>query len=557
MDLRHYPAKEERPLAQAKKQNYLHGAAIMAGTTVIVKIVAFLYKIPLGDMRILGDEGFAHFNVAYNIYGFFLTLATAGFPVALSRMISVADAQGRPAQVQRIFRVALSTLAGIGGFFTLIMLLFHRQLSVVMADREAALSIVALAPAVVIVCVTSAYRGYCQGRGNMIPTAFGQVIEELGKLVVGLSLAWFLARTGRGLPAASAGAIFGVTAGAMAALIYMAAYKRKNYPDATFGANDVPDRASDVMRSFLSIGIPIAIGASVLSMINLLDNALSLNRLQSAAGFAPKMAHTLYGVYGKAQTLYNLPSYFITPLTLSVVPAIATCLTRRERAQASEIAESSLRIASAIAMPMGVGLFVLAEPVFRVIYWGSNPAGPVLLRMLGVAAFFVCMSMMGNAILQAVGQEKLPILSIILGGAVKIGVNWVLVGNPRINITGAPVGSICCFVAICAADYYFLCRSLKDRPRLRRVLGAPLLSCAAMGATAWAVYGLASRLLLRPGAPESRMLMMIAMAAAIFAAVLVYAVMIGLTGAVTLEDMALIPKGEKLGKLLHLRRARH
>ena len=107
-------------MSEAKKQNYLHGAAIMAGTTVIVKIVAFLYKIPLGSMRILGDEGFAHFNVAYNIYSFFLTLATAGFPVALSRMISAADTLDRPAQVQRIFRVALGVLAGIGGFFTLI-----------------------------------------------------------------------------------------------------------------------------------------------------------------------------------------------------------------------------------------------------------------------------------------------------------------------------------------------------------------------------------------------------------------------------------------------------
>ena len=134
-------------MSESKKQNYLYGAAIMTGTTVIVKIVAFLYKIPLGDMRLLGDVGFTHFNVAYNIYGFFLTLATAGFPVALSRMISAADAQGRRAQVRRIFRVALSVLAGIGAFFTLVMLLLHRQLAFRMGDPEASLSIAALAPA--------------------------------------------------------------------------------------------------------------------------------------------------------------------------------------------------------------------------------------------------------------------------------------------------------------------------------------------------------------------------------------------------------------------------
>ncbi len=133
--------------------------------------------------------------------------------------------------------------------------------------------------------------------------------------------------------------------------------------------------------------------------------------------------------------------------------------------------------------------------------------------------------------------------------------NWILVGNPRINITGAPVGSICCFAVMCVADYFFLCGSLRKKPRLSRVLGAPLLSCAAMGVTAWAVYGLALRLVLRPGAPE-RLPMLIAMAVAIAAAVAVYAVMIGLTRAVTQEDMTLIPRGEKLGRLLRLQKAK-
>lgn len=110
--MRHTTAKGGTALSEAKKQNYLHGAAIMVGTTVIVKIAAFFYKLPLGSMKLLGDEGFAHFMVAYNIYSFFLTLATAGFPVALSRMISEADTLDRPAQVQRIFRTAAGDARG-------------------------------------------------------------------------------------------------------------------------------------------------------------------------------------------------------------------------------------------------------------------------------------------------------------------------------------------------------------------------------------------------------------------------------------------------------------
>ena len=547
--MRRTSAKGGTVLSEAKKQNYLHGAAIMVGTTVIVKIAAFFYKLPLGSMKLLGDEGFAHFMVAYNIYSFFLTLATAGFPVALSRMISEADTLDRPAQVQRIFRTAAGTLAVIGGFFTLFMLLLNRQLAAMMGNTDAAPSILALAPAVVIVCLTSAYRGYCQGRGNMIPTAFGQVVEEVGKLVVGLSLAFLLIRAHKPLPIASAGAIFGVTAGALGALVYMALYKRRNYPAKPYGVADIPDSRETIVREFLRIGIPIAIGSSVLSLINLLDNGLCLNRLQSAAGFAEKSARELYGVYGKAQTFYNLPSYFITPLTLSIVPAIVGHLTRGDRAAAGELAESSLRISAVVTMPMAVGLFVLAEPVFRVVYWGSNPAGPGLLKLLAVASFFVCMSMMCNAILQASGREKLPIISTAVGGVVKIAVNWVLVGTAAINIQGAPVGSICCFAIICILDYFFLCRALGSAPHLGRVLGAPLLSSLAMGVTAWAVYGLV-RIPLR--SLSERLAMAGAMVAAIAAAVVVYVVMIGLTRAVTMEDMALVPKGDKIGQLLHL-----
>ena len=203
-----------------------------------------------------------------------------------------------------------------------------------------------------------------------------------------------------------------------------------------------------------------------------------------------------------------------------------------------------------------VGLFVLAGPIFRTIYWGSNPVGPALLRMLGIAAFFVCMSMMCNAILQAAGKERLPIISILIGGAVKIGVNWVLVGDPRVNITGAPIGSICCFAAMCAADYVFLCRTLSRRPRLSRVLGAPMLSCAVMGLAAWTAYALLERVLRHGGAPLDRMPMAAAMLIAIAAAVAVYAVMISVTGALTREDMALIPHGEKIGDLLRLKSAK-
>ena len=513
-----------------------------------MKILGAIYKIPLGN--ILGDEGYTHFLVAYNIYSVFLTVATAGLPVALSRMISEANTMNRPAQVRRTFSVAWLTFCVLGIICTLIMFLFPTELADALNDVEATQSIYALSPAVLLVCLTSAYRGYCQGHENMTPTTIGQVLEVLIKVVVGLVLAWYLKGVGKSLPMVSAGAIFGVTAGSLAALIYMFAYKRRCYSALPEGG-DTPESSGRIFKTLLKVGIPITLGSSVLSLINLVDSGLCMGRLQDAAGFSYADAKVLYGVYGKAQTLYNLPAAFITPLTISVVPAIAACRVTHRGRESSRIAENSLRIATVICLPMGVGLSVLAEPIMTIIYPGSHESGPELLLLMGAASFFVCMALMMNAILQAGGNEKYPIYSMIIGGVVKIAVNWFLVADPGINILGAPIGTLSCYAVMCVMDYIFLCRVMPDRPRLGSILARPVLSCAAMGLTAWAVYGLAMRFL--GGGDAGRLMMALCMCLAIGAAVIVSLVLTVLTRAVTYEDMKLIPRGEKLARLLRIR----
>ncbi len=532
-------------MAEPKKQNYLHGAAILAAGVVIMKILGFIYKVPLGN--ILGDAGYGHFLVAYNIYSVFLTLATAGLPVALSRMISEANTMNRPNQVRRIFSVAWWTFFVLGVVCTLAMALFPNQLANALNDPEANISIFVLSPAVLLVCLTSAYRGYCQGHENMTPTTVGQVLEVLAKVVAGLALAWYLTRAGYSLAKSSAGAIFGVTVGSLAALLYMFIYKRRHYASGERGT-DTPESRGKIFRTLLRIGIPITLGSSVLSLINLIDSGLSLGRLQDAAGFSYEEATVLYGVYGKAQTLYNLPASFITPLTISVVPAIAAAMALRHRGDASRIAENSMRIAVVIALPMGVGLSVLAEPIMNAVYPDSHASGGLLLTIMGAASFFVCMALMMNAILQAGGNERYPIYSMIVGGLVKIGANWVLVANPEINIVGAPIGTLSCYVVMCVMNYVFMCRCLPEKPSLARIMGRPLISSAAMGLSAWAVYGLCSRFL-----PAGYIYNALGMLAAIGVAVVVYLIMVVALRAITYEDMKLIPKGEKLARILHIR----
>ncbi len=531
---------------QQSKQNYLHGAAILTVGVIITKILGAIYKIPLGN--ILGDEGYAHFMVAYNIYNVFLTLSTAGLPVALSRMISEAETLNRPMQLGRTFQVSLGVFAVIGLISSLIMYLFPTELASMMDEVEAAQSILAISPAMFMVCITAAYKGFAQGQSNMTPTTVSQVVEVLVKTVVGLVLAWYLVRIGKSLPVASGGAIFGVTAGGLAALVYMIVYKRRHYPDKVVADPDVPDKAGQIVKTLLRIGIPITLGSCVLSLINLIDAKLVLNRLQTAAGFSYLDAKNLYGIYGKAQTLYNLPAAFIVPFTISIIPAITALVVQRQDKEASAVAASSLRVAALLFFPMGIGLAVLSGPIMHTLYPTGNAAGPGLLLILGVAAIFVCLAQMTTALLQATRNELWPVWSMVAAGLVKIAVNWVLVGNPDVGIYGAPVGTLCCYIVMCVMNVVFLRRKLKEPVGVLRCLVRPAVSALIMGAAALAAWKGLSALL-----GSSWKSTAAAMLGAVLLAVLVYIFAAVRTRAVTAEDLRLAPYGEKIAKWLKIR----
>lgn len=547
-------------MSKVKGQNYMHGAAILAVGVVIMKILGFIYKIPLGN--ILGDEGFSMFTSAYNIYYVFFTLATAGLPVALSRLVAEADANGRAKQEEKTFRVALLTFFVIGTVFALILYLFPNWLADnYLENPDAAPSIRAMAPSILLVCLVSAYRGYCQGNGNMLPTTVDEVLEVLFKVISGLILAAVIMNMGLGKPAASAGAIFGVSIGSVVSLGYMIIYKRRNYdvlsapytggraPNDISEDDDEVDDALTIVRKILTIGIPIAFGACIMALLNSVDSKLCMNRLQSAAGFSYLEAKVLYGVYGKAQTLFNLPAAFITPLTIAIVPAISGAIARGNRGEAMKTAEDSMRISAAIALPMGVGLAVLSYPIMNILYPNSNEAGPGLLSIMGVASFFVCLVLMENAILQASGKEKLTMVTLISGGLIKIIVNWFLVAQRPINIYGAPVGTLASYFFMAALDFVFMCVTLREKPRALRVFAGPLGASLLMGASAWAIYGLAGRFI----GTGSYFGMLLSMALAIAVAVVVYAVSVIAMRVITKEDMSLIPGGAKVAKILHMR----
>ena len=590
----------------------------MAAGILVVKLIGMFYKIPL--VNIIGDQGSTDFTNAYNIYSVLLTISTAGLPVAVSKLVSEANAQGRLNQVHKIFRLALMIFLTLGVLSFLVMYFRADWLAAAMNDTKAAPGIKAMAPAVVCVGCLSALRGYSQGHMNMTPTSVSQIIEALCKLVIGLSLAYALTKAGQPPEIAAAGAITGVTVGTMVALAYMILnflVARSREPRLS---RDVPESAATIIGDILRIAIPVTLGSSMVGIVTVVDAGLVQGQLQRVllekpecwalyaqyVDFAPlesaiaawkeslssgaastmsalsaqveaelkagtaqsaalalhntleSVSRTLYGNYSGALTIYNLPNALMAAITASVIPAVSGALTQWDKKGAARISSAALRVTALLACPMGVGLYVMGTPIMQLLYPSLEKeiAGP-LLSMLGLANILVCLVLVSNSILQAYGFVTLPVLVMILGGGLKIAANYIVVAMPTVGIYGAPVGNLPCFGLCLLLDLFIIARVIPRRPQYVEVFAKPVLASLLMGAAAWAVYGLAEKILSRVPEGETQAVLSrtggaIATLGAIGVAAVVYGVLIVALRAITRDDLSLMPKGDKIARLLRL-----
>ena len=535
-------------MATEKKQSFLGGAAVLAFGIVAVKIIGAVFKIPLRN--ILGEGGSADFSNAYNIYATMLTISTAGLPVALSKLVSEAYARGRTRQAQRTFNISLIVFLVLGLLSFALMWWGNDFLAGLLNNPRAAYGIRTLAPAVVCVGCLSAFRGYAQGRQYMTPTAVSQILEALCKLIFGLALSMWLLKIGQPDYIAAAGAIGGVTIGTILSLVYMALNYLRHRPAIQSGERCASGRA--ILRRLLALAIPITIASSMVSVITLIDTSLVQGRLQSALQYTLDETRALYGNYSACMDLYNLPSSLMVALTASVIPAVSAAITQHDDRQAARIVRSSFRVTALLAFPMGLGLWALSGPIFQLFYPRYNgELGGQLLSALGIASIFVCLMLITNSILQSYGRVNVPIVTMLIGGVVKIVLNYNLVAVPSINIHGAPIGTLVCFALTAVLNLIAVARITRFRLNYPGYFLRPLLASLAMALTARGVYALCAHLLLSE--ESSRMMTLACVGMAIAAAVIVYGVLVLALHCIRREDLELLPKGEKIARLLHVR----
>ena len=263
----------------SKKQNFLHGAALLAMATAIVKLIGAFYKIPL--KTIIGDQGYGYFVTAYDIYTVLLMISSAGLPIAMSRLISQAHAVGNYNQVRRVYATARGIFLGLGVVSTALMMGFSHQLAAFQKQPDAWAAIFCLGPAALLMCVMSTYRGFFQGQGNMRPTSNSQILEAAFKLVIGLAMAYGIMKATNSVALAAGGSILGVTVSCLVSALYLHGQLRPAYRELPV-SGDAPKSYGTTAKQLLAIAVPITIGSAGLQVLTVIETNLYMGQLLTA-----------------------------------------------------------------------------------------------------------------------------------------------------------------------------------------------------------------------------------------------------------------------------------
>lgn len=524
-------------MSEEKKSTFLKGAVILGLAGVVVKILGAAFRIPI--TWIITSEGLGYYQTAYPIYVLLISIATSGFPVAISKMVSARRAVGDIRGADRVFRIIFMILLGMGVITSTAMLFGAEYIVTVMLQNPKAYwALVMLVPAILLVPIMAAFRGYFQGHNNMNPSAISQIAEQFARVIFGVGLAILFVP--KGLEYGAAGATFGATAGAVCGLSVMLFIYLKNRKTREEELKNSQifekERTSVILKELVTIALPIIIGALVMPTMNTIDLALVMRRLV-AAGFTHAEANTMYAqLTGIAATLINLPQVITSAIAISLVPVISSAYAVNDMKRTRENTNLAIRVSLLIGLPCSVGLFVLATPIIGLLYPNEPASVGGILAIMAIGVVFLSLIQSFTSVLQGMGKAHIPVINLFVGAAIKFVMTYVLTAVPSLNVKGAAISTVCAYIVAAILDYISVRKYLGLKFDISNFLIRPLITAAIMGVFARLAYMFTVGIL----GNSIATLLAVAVGGA------VYVVTLFATNTITRQDLETLPKGHKL-----------
>lgn len=534
-------AKEKRAI---KKETFMQGVVTIMFSQILIKILGLIYTLYLTNRDGFGDAGNAIYASGYQIYALLLTISSIGVPNAISKLVSERLAVGDNKGANRIFKVALVTFGTLGAIGSMLLFFGAHVIAYSWTQiPESELTLVALAPAIFFVSISSVFRGYFNGRRTLKITARAQTLEQIFKTIFTIGIVEIVAyATSTSTEMMAAGANVATTLATFSSFAYLFMYyrlKRKEIGNEIQSSTNYKyENVKTIVKNILMVSIPLTL-SSIMTSFNKNIDSFTVKRILS--GYMPAdIATKLYGqLSGKVDTVTNLPLAINIAFATALVPAISAAKAKNDRESATKRTSFSLLTSMLIGLPCVVGMIVFAQPILNLLYPKANE-GALLLQLISVSVIFSILDQTINGALQGFGKVMVPATALGIGCLVKLVLNVILLKIPALNVYGAAIGSIACHAVAFAIVFNVLKKYVKLDLPFNKFVIKPAIATTIMAICSYTLY------LLIKGIIPGRLATIIAM---LFAVVIYLAAVVALK-IYNKEDIYMLPKGEKIYKFL-------
>ena len=527
-----------------KKETFMQGVVTIMFSQILIKVLGLIYTLYLTNREGFGDAGNAIYASGYQIYALLLTVSSIGVPNAISKLVSERLAVGDNKGANKIFKVALVTFGALGAIGSMLLFFGAHVIAYSWTQiPESELTLVALAPAIFFVSISSVFRGYFNGRRTLKITARAQTIEQVFKTVLTIGIVEIVAyATSTSTEMMAAGANVATTLATFSSFAYLFMYyrlKRKEIGNEIQSSTNYKyENVKTIVKNILMVSIPLTL-SSIMTSFNKNIDSFTVKRILST--YMPAdIATKLYGqLSGKVDTVTNLPLAINIAFATALVPAISAAKAKNDRETSTKRTSFSLLTSMLIGLPCVVGMIVFAQPILNLLYPNAKE-GALLLQLISVSVIFSILDQTINGALQGFGKVMIPATALGIGCLVKLVLNIVLLKIPFFNVYGAAIGSIACHAVAFTIVFNVLKKYVKLDLPLGKFVIKPVIATGIMSVCSYTLCVILKGII--PGNTAT----LIAMAFA----VIVYIAAVLALKIYNREDIYMLPKGEKIYKFL-------
>ena len=422
------------------------GALALTVSVFIVKIIGYLYKLPLS--HILGDEGMGYFNSAYSVFTFFYMLSLGGVPRAVAICVSESRVKYGNYAAQKILNISLAIFLSIGIVFAAALMIFSSFFASAIGNSTAKLSLFCIAPSLAFVSAGGVLRGYLNGIGRVSDVAVAEVLDGVSKFVTGLFLALYSSRKKMSVSVVSAYTILGVSIGAFIGATFMCIRSKTRKTNENIRQNcEFFESGKEIIKKVFRISVPITLSSAILGATNIIDLGMIMRRL-AGVGFSEAEAVALYGNFTTLVIPFlNLVSAFVTPLATASMPHLTKNKALGKDGEYYELIEQIICITAFFVFPIAFSYSFFSKDILSFLFSdeSASTAAPLLI-LASPSVVFSALLIMSNTVLEASGYAKAPLIAMSGGAIVKLISGYLIIG--KAGISGAPIStSLCYFVA--------------------------------------------------------------------------------------------------------------